>query len=55
VAFWETSDMNTALMLPLFLVLLILTAFFNLAERALVASRVGAGARKEFHGRREGS
>jgi putative hemolysin len=34
--------MNTALMLPLFLVLLILTAFFNLAEMALVASRASA-------------
>jgi putative hemolysin len=34
--------MNTALMLPLFLVLLILTAFFNLAEMALVAARTSA-------------
>jgi len=31
--------MNTALMLPLFVVLLALTAFFNLAEMALVAAR----------------
>jgi len=31
--------MNSALMLPLFLVLLALTAFFNLAEMALVAAR----------------
>jgi CBS domain containing-hemolysin-like protein len=31
--------MNSALMVPLFLVLLALTAFFNLAEMALVAAR----------------
>jgi Cyclin M transmembrane N-terminal domain len=42
VAFWETGDMNTALMLPLFLVLLALMAFFNLAEMALVAARASA-------------
>jgi len=32
--------MNTALMLPLFFVLLASTAFFNLADMALVAARV---------------
>jgi putative hemolysin len=40
--FREASDMNNALMLSLFAVLLALTAFFNLAEMALVAARASA-------------
>ena len=43
----ETSDVNPALMLALFLVLLALTAFFNLAEMALVAARASALERAE--------
>ena len=35
----KVGDMNSQLMFALFLVLLALTAFFNLAEMALVAAR----------------